>query len=215
MFFRTYTEKVWGLKCKDIRPEWAAQRIKTLTLGGALRKALMPGGRQHRSLIEEFNYPEKGPGMLWERMACLVREAGGEVVLEQPVVSVRRTGFRVDSVGDPPRRHERSGAGTISSRACRSGAGPAPSTRRLRRDPGGRAGAEVSRLHHGGPDRRRRTRVPRQLDLHPHSGASRWPHPELQELEPGHGARPEQTCLGMEYFCNRGGRPVVAAATKS
>ena len=98
MFFRTYTEKVWGMPCSEIGAEWAAQRIKGLTLWGALRGAFFKGGRRPRSLAEAFEYPERGPGMLWTRMARIVTQAGQQLRLERPVVRVRREGFRVASV---------------------------------------------------------------------------------------------------------------------
>ena len=99
MFFKTYTEKVWGMPCTEVRAEWAAQRIKTLTLWGALKAALLPGNKgEHRSLIEEFEYPEMGPGMLWEKMAAILEADGQKVLLERSVVGLRRTGFRVDAV---------------------------------------------------------------------------------------------------------------------
>src|SRR6185295_4277364 len=98
MFFKTYTEKVWGRKCTEIRSDWAAQRIKSLTLGGVMRTALVPGRDRPRSLIEEFDYPQRGPGMLWERMAARLRKAGQQVLLERDVVRVRRDGARVRAV---------------------------------------------------------------------------------------------------------------------
>jgi protoporphyrinogen oxidase len=98
MFFKAYTEKVWGLPCTEIRAEWGAQRIKSLTLGGALRNALWPMRNQPRSLVEEFRYPERGPGMLWERMAKVLENAGRPVLRERQVVRVRREGFRVRAV---------------------------------------------------------------------------------------------------------------------
>jgi protoporphyrinogen oxidase len=103
MFFRTYTEKVWGLPCSEIGAEWAAQRIKGLTLWGALRSAVFPASPRPRSLAEAFDYPERGPGMLWNRMARIVREGGQQVLLERRVVRVRRDGFRVQALGV---RHE-------------------------------------------------------------------------------------------------------------
>jgi protoporphyrinogen oxidase len=99
MFFRTYTEKVWGMSCSEIGAEWAAQRIKSLTLGGALRSALFKGGARPRSLAEAFDYPELGPGMLWTRMAGFLTDAGQELLLERPVVRLRRDGFRIRAVG--------------------------------------------------------------------------------------------------------------------
>jgi protoporphyrinogen oxidase len=98
MFFKTYTEKVWGRKCTEIRSDWAAQRIKGLTLGGAVRNALVPGRDRPRSLIEEFEYPERGPGMLWERMADLLGAGGQQVLTERDVVRVLRDGARVRAV---------------------------------------------------------------------------------------------------------------------
>src|SRR6516165_9193173 len=83
-FFKTYTEKVWGIPCTEIRAEWAAQRIKDLSLVAAVVQALF-GTRNIRSLIEEFYYPRLGPGQMWERCRDCVEELGGQVLLETPV----------------------------------------------------------------------------------------------------------------------------------
>ena len=117
MFFKAYTEKVWGLACTEIRAEWAAQRIKTLTLWSAVRSALVPGPSKHRSLIEEFEYPERGPGMLWERMAERLARAGQPVRLEREVVRLRRAGFRVEGVltRGPAGEDEERGSHVIAS----------------------------------------------------------------------------------------------------
>jgi protoporphyrinogen oxidase len=98
MFFKSYTEKVWGLPCTEIRAEWGAQRIKTLTLGTAIRSALWPARDRPRSLVEEFRYPTRGPGMLWERMAAILEAAGLLVLRERQVVRVKRRDFRVEAV---------------------------------------------------------------------------------------------------------------------
>ena len=92
IFFKTYTEKVWGMPATEIKADWAAQRIKDLSLGGAIRNALVPARfrRDHTSLIEEFRYPRLGPGMMWERAEERVLEAGGDVQRRSPVVSVER-----------------------------------------------------------------------------------------------------------------------------
>ncbi len=85
IFFKTYTEKVWGMSCTEISADWAAQRIKGLSLRTALVSALLPprsGGdrsRQIKTLIGSFRYPRLGPGMMWEAAARRVRELGGEV----------------------------------------------------------------------------------------------------------------------------------------
>ena len=67
-FFKNYTEKVWGIDCKDIGKDWAAQRIKGLSLSTALRFALFPNSKKRpKTLIDKFYYPKDGAGMLWEK----------------------------------------------------------------------------------------------------------------------------------------------------
>ncbi|HWO15349.1 MAG TPA: NAD(P)/FAD-dependent oxidoreductase [Solirubrobacterales bacterium] len=99
LFFKTYTEKVWGVSTRELRAEWAAQRINDLSLWGAVRAAL-PGrhGEGPKSLIEEFRYPRLGPGQMWEEMARRIVEAGGELRLEAPVDGIRMEGERVAAV---------------------------------------------------------------------------------------------------------------------
>jgi protoporphyrinogen oxidase len=85
IFFKSYTEKVWGMSCKEISADWAAQRIKGLSLGSAIRNALIPqrynGDRSKviKTLINSFRYPRKGPGMMWEACAEKVKALGGRV----------------------------------------------------------------------------------------------------------------------------------------
>src|SRR5438105_2208243 len=68
LFFKTYTEKVWGVPCTTIRAEWAAQRIKNLSFFRAAKSAFFGNkGNKITSLIEEFNYPRLGPGQMWEQ----------------------------------------------------------------------------------------------------------------------------------------------------
>jgi protoporphyrinogen oxidase len=87
IFFRTYTEKVWGMKCTEISADWAAQRIKGLSLGKAIWHALRaPPGAQSKSnviktLINSFRYPRRGPGMMWDAATSKIRGQGGEVLL--------------------------------------------------------------------------------------------------------------------------------------
>jgi protoporphyrinogen oxidase len=90
IFFKTYTEKVWGMDCREISADWAAQRIKGLSLATAIRNALAPnrssgGAPVVKTLINSFRYPRKGPGMMWEACAAKVREMGGEVFMGQRV----------------------------------------------------------------------------------------------------------------------------------
>jgi protoporphyrinogen oxidase len=97
-FFKTYTEKVWGIPCSELRAEWAAQRIKDLSLRSAVVAMFIKPGKTIKTLIEEFEYPRLGPGMMWRAAADEVRRLGGAVRLEAEVTAVRRTGRRVDSV---------------------------------------------------------------------------------------------------------------------
>ena len=81
IFFKTYTEKVWGMPCNEISADWAAQRIKNLSLKQAIRHALLStirekGGHRITSLIEQFHYPRLGPGMMWERCSTLLGDRG-------------------------------------------------------------------------------------------------------------------------------------------
>ena len=88
-FFKSYTEKVWGIPCNEIRADWAAQRIKNLSLRKAVWNAIS-GSNDTASLIEEFDYPRLGPGMMWEKFRDRVEEAGGEVRMEQRVRKIHR-----------------------------------------------------------------------------------------------------------------------------
>ena len=99
IFFKTYTEKVWGIPCTEIRAEWAAQRIKGLSLPAAIVNALFkPKGEVLKTLIERFEYPMHGPGMMWEYAARAVQAKGGEVRLNCDVLRVTREGTRVTGV---------------------------------------------------------------------------------------------------------------------
>ena len=99
IFFKTYTEKVWGIPTSEIRAEWAAQRIKGLSLFSAVRNALFkPHNEEIKTLIEEFHYPKRGPGMMWERVAELVEQRGGKVIMNADAVKVKRDGNKVAGV---------------------------------------------------------------------------------------------------------------------
>jgi protoporphyrinogen oxidase len=99
-FFKTYTEKVWGVPVNQMPADWAAQRVKSLSLGNAIANALRPKRNQKdiTSLIEEFQYPKYGPGMMWERCRDLVVAGGGVVRLGERVVGVHARDGRVEAV---------------------------------------------------------------------------------------------------------------------
>src|ERR1700704_170779 len=92
IFFKSYTEKVWGMSCKEISADWAAQRIRGLSLGSAIKNALLPqrssnGDRTNviKTLINSFRYPRKGPGMMWEACAEKTKVLGGQIKLGSKV----------------------------------------------------------------------------------------------------------------------------------
>jgi protoporphyrinogen oxidase len=98
-FFETYTEKVWGISCKEIQADWAAQRIKGLSLKSVLYDALVGGnGSGTKTLIREFHYPVAGPGMMWESMQQRIEQQGGEVLMKSEAVRLQHTANRVHSI---------------------------------------------------------------------------------------------------------------------
>ncbi|PYQ21715.1 MAG: FAD-dependent oxidoreductase, partial [Acidobacteria bacterium] len=205
MFFKTYTEKVWGRKCTEIRSDWAAQRIKGLTLGGAMRNALVPGRERPRSLIEEFDYPRRGPGMLWERMAERLREGGQEIRLERDVIRIRHEGATVRAVvsGHSGQEDEHAGTHFLASMALQELI--------LALDPP--APAEVR--DHARALRYRDFITVAVVIRRPAVFPDNWIYVHTPDV---HVARiqnyknwsaamvpdPGQTCLGLEYFCNEG-----------
>jgi protoporphyrinogen oxidase len=104
IFFKTYTEKVWGMSTKELSADWAAQRIKGLSLTAAIKGALLtkPKGKKGdqviKTLIEQFRYPRLGPGQMWERVRDLLREQGQAVAMDQTVEAVRHSNGRVTGV---------------------------------------------------------------------------------------------------------------------
>ena len=98
IFFKTYTEKVWGMSCDEISADWAAQRIKGLDLRVAVINALKRSFRRKakadekadvvKTLIETFQYPRKGPGMMWEAAAAKITQRGGQILMGRELVEL-------------------------------------------------------------------------------------------------------------------------------
>jgi protoporphyrinogen oxidase len=108
IFFKTYTEKVWGIPCTEIRAEWAAQRIQGLSLARAILNAtaLQRRSVHIKSLINEFRYPRLGPGQMWEVCTDKLREMGSEVLLNHYARTIECadglvTGVRVETPEGP------------------------------------------------------------------------------------------------------------------
>jgi protoporphyrinogen oxidase len=92
IFFKSYTEKVWGMPCRQIGAEWAAQRIRGLSLLSVVWNALRPRkknkGQTIKTLIHEFWYPRRGPGMMWTKTKDIVEQRGSQVKLRTPVEKI-------------------------------------------------------------------------------------------------------------------------------
>jgi len=95
-FFKTYTEKVWGVPVSEMPSDWAAQRVKSLSLSNAIINAVLPKRNQKEitSLIEEFQYPKYGPGMMWETAATKIDGKGGRIIFEEKVSKIHHSGGR-------------------------------------------------------------------------------------------------------------------------
>ncbi len=99
-FFKTYTEKVWGIPCTEIRAEWAAQRIKGLSLARAIMSAASLNKRSDniKTLINEFRYPRLGPGQMWELTRDAIERMGGRILMRHEVVGVEVADHRATAV---------------------------------------------------------------------------------------------------------------------
>ncbi len=182
-FFKTYTEKVWGVPVSEMPADWAAQRVKNLDLRKAVLNSILPkrGQTEITTLIEEFQYPKYGPGMMWEICAEKVQAAGGTLEMEARLTRINVEGGRAVSVtytqgGTEPHgarlarglhhAHARAGAHDHATPAARGA--------RRRRRPA------LSRLPHGGAGGARVAQLPRQLDLHPCRRRRGGAHSELR-----------------------------------
>jgi len=207
IFFKTYTEKVWGIPCSEIQAEWAAQRIKGLSLYSAVINALFkPKGNKIKTLIDEFDYPEFGPGMMYNEMSSLIQKRGGSVQMRHRITGVRHDGRNVLSVEVENEKRERriqSGTDFLSS---------IPITELVQMmSPS--APAEVLRAANSLKYRSLVTVdiTVNQKDLFPDN----WiyihsPEVKLGRIQnfknwsPSMVADPSKTTLGLEYFCTEG-----------
>jgi len=106
LFFKSYTEKVWGVPTTEIRAEWAAQRIRGLSFTSAAKAAFLGNrGNKVRTLISEFRYPRYGPGQMWEAMARRIEDDGGEILLDTPVERLEVEQGRVVAIEAAGRTH--------------------------------------------------------------------------------------------------------------
>jgi protoporphyrinogen oxidase len=219
LFFKTYTEKIWGVGTDELRAEWAAQRIAGLSLRSAARAAMPGGGREvPKSLIEEFRYPRLGPGQMWEEMARRIAAAGGEIRLGAPVDRLAIEGGRVLAVGS--RGEETAVSAAISSVPLRALAGiagpaaPAP-VREAALGLRYRDFLTVALLIDGAPP------FPDNW-IYIHDGAvSVGRIQNYRAWSPWMTPDPRRSCVGLEYFCfegdelwNRGDEDLVGLAKR-
>lgn len=203
-FFRSYNEKVWGVPATQIQADWAAQRIKNMSLGAAVLSALRGGGSEIVSLIEKFHYPRLGPGMMWERCAELVEAAGCKVHLDQPVTRIRCAGGRAIEV-------ETSFEGAVTAYPCTAVISSMPLPELVRAldppaPPQVLAAADALRF--------RDFLTVALVVPSAHAMPDNWVYVHSPEVRVGRiqnfGAwspdmvKPGRTCLGMEYFVSSG-----------
>lgn len=207
IFFKTYTEKVWGMSCDDISADWAAQRIKNLSFSAAvldgLRRSLGLSAKSgSKSLIESFHYPRRGPGMMWEAAAQKIRAHGGEILLGR-----RAEKLCYDEIAKLWTVTARRDDGEIEKITARHVVSSAP----LRELMGALSPTPISLLH------ARQLRYRDFLTVALIGKSSRqWPDnwiyihdPEVKvgrvqnfrSWSPEMVPDPEMSCLGLEYFC--------------
>ena len=207
IFFKTYTEKVWGIPCSKIAAEWAAQRIRGLSLRSAVQSMFVKrsGSGAIKTLIDEFEYPRLGPGMMWERFAEIVQAHGGSVVLGARVTRLVSDGGvirEVEYVVDG--RTERVAASHVISTM------PVPAlVRAIEPAPADHVREAAGRLSHR--DFLTVALMIEQADVF----ADNWIYIHDSSVRVGRIQNfknwsaemvpdPKWTCLGLEYFCTVG-----------
>jgi len=208
LFFKSYTEKVWGLACTDIKAEWAAQRIKDLSLITAVTNALWPtSATVIKSLIDSFDYPRRGPGMLWERLQAQLTARQHTIILQSDVIELCREGTQItDVVAQTPH-----GLIKVHGRHVISSMPLGELIAKINPPPPPEIQQVAQRLTYR--DFLTVALVVKRAELFPDN----WLYihnPNVQvgriqnfknwspEMIPPHA--PETSCVGLEYFCNEG-----------
>ncbi|MEO8189944.1 MAG: NAD(P)/FAD-dependent oxidoreductase [Acidobacteriota bacterium] len=209
-FFKSYTEKVWGIPCSEISADWAAQRIKGLSMVSLLKATLLPKKKGPRdkvikTLLDQFRYPVRGPGQMWEAVTARVRERGGEIVLGATVERAERGPAGLERIVAKTASGPRAEAGThfLSSMPIRELVAalvpPAP--------------PEISRAANGLKYRDFLTvaLIVEQENVFPdnwiyiHDPAVSFGRIQnFKNWSLGMVPDPSLTCLGLEYFCSDG-----------
>lgn len=209
VFFKTYTEKVWGIPCTEIKAEWAAQRIKGLSLTTTIKNALFQSeGKSVKTLIDAFDYPRRGPGMLWTRVQELIEAEGHRVITQADVTQIRMQGNRVSQVV------ARNGSGPAVVAAGQEFISSMPLSElilKMEPAPPPEIVEAARRLTYR--DFLTVALIIRRDDLFPDN----WIYIHSPEVQVGRiqnfknwspemipDSRPGTACIGLEYFCNEG-----------
>ncbi len=211
IFFKTYTEKVWGIPCREIRAEWAAQRIKGLSLISAVKNALFGARRDGdkskviKTLIDAFDYPKLGPGMMWQKTAELIKACGNEVRLGASVEKICWEPGRVTAVEINGQNGRELIAGThfISSMPIRE------LIHKLSPEPPPDLVEAADKLHYR--DFITIALIVNRKEIFPDNwiyihdpGVKLGRVQNFKNWSPYMVPDPEKTCLGLEYFCFEG-----------
>lgn len=204
IFFKGYTEKVWGIPCSQIQSEWAAQRIRGMSLSRVIWDAVTAGRQTSdpiKSLIRQFYYPRLGPGMMWSRMRQIIEQRGCQVILNAPVTEIEHDGSEILAVRAGGHRYSaNSFISSIPIRELIDRLSPAPpeSLRGAARDFNYRDFITVAVIVRGSnlfPDN--------WIYVHDESvkigriqNYSNW--------SPAMTPDASTSCLGLEYFCQQG-----------
>lgn len=204
-FFKTYTEKVWGIPCNQIQAEWAAQRIKGLSLARAIYDAFFKPKKKQTSLIEEFQYPKLGPGQMWETVQKLLAEGGQSVLLDTKVLEWRHDQNEIKSllVKTGSETKEVQGTDFISSVPIKE------LMQNFRPKPPAEVLAAAEKLHY------RDFLVVSLIIKNPKLFPDNWIYIHAPDVKVGRIQNfrnwspdmvpdPAMSCIGMEYFCFEG-----------
>lgn len=210
IFFKTYTEKVWGIPCNEISADWAAQRIKGLSLIATIKNALLSAQTANKSeviktLIDAFDYPEKGPGQMWETVAEQIQTRGSELKMKSSVEKIRWQPGRINELETEidGRRESIAGTDFISSMPVQE------LVRKMSPKPPANVRDAAERL--GYRDFLTVSLIINKADLfqdnwiYIHDSTVKVGRIQnFKNWSPEMVPDPSKTCLGLEYFCFEG-----------
>ncbi len=209
-FFKTYTEKVWGIPCNEISADWAAQRIKGLSLIETIKNALLSAQPKNKgdiikTLIDSFDYPEKGPGQMWEMVAESIQKRGSELKMKSSVEGIvwqkgKVTALELDVDG---KKETVAGTDFISSMPIQE------LVRKMKPEPPAEVKEAADKL--GYRDFLTVSLIVNKPDLfqdnwiYIHDSAVKVGRIQnFKNWSPEMVPDPNKTCLGLEYFCFEG-----------